>query len=120
DVVVGEVAAPGGGGVGAGVQLDENLNLALGEHGLGKLLGEGDARAVFADGYAPGLGGEAHVDLVYVDVGAGVADGAEDAALDGVGAEHGGLDEAGGDDGLGDDCGAVVTISAGHDELEQP
>ena len=53
DVIVGQVAAPGGGGVGTVTQGDQDLDLLLQEDFLGDFLGEGNSRAVFADGDGP-------------------------------------------------------------------
>ena len=85
DVIVGQVAAPGGGGVGAVAQGDQDLDLLLQEDLLAPLLGEEDAGAVFADGDHALVGAEADADLADVHIRAGVADGAEDSSPVGIG-----------------------------------
>ena len=86
---------------------------------LGLLLGEVNARAVFADQNGSSLGRKLHVDFVHVDRRAGIADGALDAAPVCVGSEHGGLGQGRADDALGDGFGNVQRFRAGDLAFEQ-
>ena len=86
---------------------------------LGLLLGEVNARAVFADQNGSSLGRKLHVDFVHVDRRAGIADGAQDAAPVCVGSKHGGLGQGRADDAFRDGFGNVQRFRAGDLAFEQ-
>ena len=92
-IIIGHVAAPAGAGGLALAHGDVDLNVVLGEDLLGEIFIEVHAPALAAHQNVAGGGGKVDVHLVRVEVGAGIAHGAQHTAPVGVGAEDGALGE---------------------------
>ena len=80
-IVIGQIAAPGLGGVVSVAKVDQNINLVLLQHHSGLVLAVGVVGGVLADKDLARLALEAHAGLADVKIAGRVADGAEHAAF---------------------------------------